>query len=528
MISIDFLYSILGTPIGYIMWVVYLLVNNFGWAMVIFAVIVKLAMFPLTLKQQKNMAKTQLFTPKMQELQKKYANNKEKYQEELAKLQKEGYNPMGGCGTMLLTFVLLFGVIDVVYKPMTHMEHLNWGDGNSNAIVTVVDRAKQADYALTILSNEEDLKVYLEYLKDSSSLTELSKESIEKLSEEAKATATERPKVKLDNETFNMAEAKKAITFTKADVMSKYGLNEEQWVKLTSITDAEATTLADRSSRLSDQARNELSLVRQQRFVSLRQELSALRVYTDHKEAFSDVPISTEVVEKLDNLSKNMIFLGMDLGQTPGFEFPLLIIPILSLVMSLAQTIITQIIQRKSNPELAKQQQGCANFAFYIMPLFSLYIAFQVPAGVGMYWALGYLVGIIQSLVVQKFWPIEKLKEEARIELAAKNKTVTATAVVTDVDESGNTVKIERKMSEMSAKEIKEYQRKKLEEARKADAEKYGDEFIPDLPPIEEDQDKSADEDTSEELEEAPDDKEQNAEKNQDANSDKKSGKNKK
>lgn len=71
MISIDFLYSILGTPIGYIMWVVYLLVNNFGWAMVIFAVIVKLAMFPLTLKQQKNMAKTQLFTPKMQELQKK-------------------------------------------------------------------------------------------------------------------------------------------------------------------------------------------------------------------------------------------------------------------------------------------------------------------------------------------------------------------------------------------------------------------------------------------------------------------------
>lgn len=151
MISIDFLYSILGTPIGYIMWVVYLLVNNFGWAMVIFAVIVKLAMFPLTLKQQKNMAKTQLFTPKMQELQKKYANNKEKYQEELAKLQKEGYNPMGGCGTMLLTFVLLFGVIDVVYKPMTHMEHLNWGDGNSNAIVTVVDRAKQADYALSLI-----------------------------------------------------------------------------------------------------------------------------------------------------------------------------------------------------------------------------------------------------------------------------------------------------------------------------------------------------------------------------------------
>lgn len=511
MISIDFLYSILGTPIGYIMWAVYLLVNNFGWAMVIFAVIVKLAMFPLTLKQQKNMAKSQLFTPRMQELQKKYANNKEKYQEELAKLQKEGYNPMGGCGTMLLTFVLLFGVIDVVYKPMTHMEHLNWGDGNSNAIVTVVDRAKQADYAMTILSNEEDLKVYLQFLENPSSLTVMTEDNIKNLSEEAKQTAVEQPKVKLDNETFNMTEAKKAITFTKEDVMKTYGLNEEQWVKLISITDSEATTLADRSSRLSDQARNELNLVRQQKFVSLRQELSALRVYTDHKEAFSDVAISKDVVTKLDNLSNNMQFMGMDLGMTPGFEFPLLIIPILSLVMSLAQTIITQIIQRKSNPEMAKQQQGCANFAFYIMPLFSLYIAFQVPAGVGMYWALGYLVGIIQSLVIQKFWPIEKLKEEARKELAAKNKTVAATAVVTDVDEAGNTVKIERKMSDMSAKEIKEYQRKKLEEARKADAEKYGDEFIPDLPPLEEDTDKKADEEASEET--AEDNSEQDSDK---------------
>ena len=194
--------------------------------------------------------------------------------------------------------------------------------------------------------------------------------------------------------------------------------------------------------------------------------------------------------------------MGMDLGMTPGFEFPLLIIPILSLIMSLAQTIITQIIQRKTNPEMVKQQ-GCANIMFYIMPLFSLYIAFQVPAGVGMYWALGYFIGVIQSLLMQKFWPMEKLKEEARLELEKKNVNITATAVVTDVDEEGNTVKVERKMSEMSAKEIKEYQRKKLEEARKADAEKYADENIPELPPLEEeDGDESASDEDSEEEEE--------------------------
>ncbi|MCM1298896.1 MAG: YidC/Oxa1 family membrane protein insertase [Firmicutes bacterium] len=493
MISIDFLYSVLGTPIGYIMWVCYLLVNNFGWAMVIFAVIVKLAMFPLTLKQQKNMAKSQLFTPKMQELQKKYANNKEKYQEELAKLQQEGYNPMGGCGTMLLTFVLLFGVIDVVYKPMTHMEHLNWGDGNGSAVSTVVDRAKQADYALTLLSSEGDLKVYLEYLDDTAAIKTLTQEDFDKLNDEAKETAVIRPKVEISDPDFNITEAKKAVVFTKEDVMNNYGLSEEQWDKLISLAsnDTAITALTDKSSRISDQVKNELNAIKNQKFVSLRQELAALRVYTDHKEAFSGIQLSQETLDKLENLSNNMQFMGMDLGMTPGFEFPLLLIPILSLIMSLAQTVITQIIQKKSNPEMAAQQQGCANVAFYIMPLFSLYIAFQVPAGVGMYWALGYLIGIIQTLIIQKFWPVEKLKEEARKELAAKNKTVTATAVVTDVDEEGNTVKVERKMSDMSAKEIKEYQRKKLEEARKADAEKYGDEFIPDLPPLEEDEEET-------------------------------------
>lgn len=479
------------------MWVCYLLVNNFGWAMVIFALIVKLAMFPLTLKQQKNMAKSQLFMPKVQELQKKYGNNKEKYQEEMAKLQKEGYNPMGGCGSMLLTFVLLFGVIDVVYKPMTHMEHLNWGEGNSSAVVTVVDRARQTDYALTLLSSEEDLKVYLDYLANPSALTEVSQESIDALSAEAQQTAAVQPKVKITDEKFNINEAKNAITFTKADVMKNYGLNEEQWAKITSLSGESIAVLTDKTSRLSDQVKSELNIIKNQEFVSLRQELSALRVYTDHKEAFTDLAVSKETLEKLDNLSGNMQFMGMDLGMTPGFTFPLLIIPILSLAASLAQTIITQIIQKKNNPEMAKQQ-GCANVMFYIMPLFSLYIAFQVPAGVGLYWALGYVIGIIQSLIIQKFWPTEKLKEAARIELAAKNKTVTATAVVTDVDDKGNTVKVERKMSEMSAKEIKEYQRKKLEEARKADAEKYGDEFIPDLPPLEEDEDKSEEEENSE------------------------------
>ena len=90
------------------MWACYALVQNFGWAIIIFTLIVKAAMFPLNLKQQKNMAISALFTPKVREIQTKYRNNQEKMQEELTKLQKEGYNPTGGCGTMLITFLILF------------------------------------------------------------------------------------------------------------------------------------------------------------------------------------------------------------------------------------------------------------------------------------------------------------------------------------------------------------------------------------------------------------------------------------
>lgn len=481
-------------PLGYIMWACYLLVNNFGWAIIIFTVLIKAAMFPLTLKQQKNMAKSQLFTPKVKEIQQKYRNNQEKLQEEMGKLQKEGYNPMGGCGTMLVTFLILFGVIDVVYKPMTHMEHLNWGD--STAVSTIVARAKQTDYALTLLANEDDLQIYLDYLSDPNTLTIRTQKDIDALTDEAKATADIQEQVVIPEEReFDINKAKAEIVYTKNDIMTKYGITEEQWNRLSSLTDETVATLADGKSRLSAQVKNSLNMAKNGSFVSLRQELAALRVYTDHKEAFADIAITQEAMDKLDNLSNNMQFAGLDLGATPGFELPLILIPILSLIMSLAQMIISQIIQKKTNPDMP-EQPGCAKFTLYVMPLFSLYIAFQVPAGVGFYWAMSYLFGILQSLVVYKFWPTEKLKEQARKELEKKNVNLTATATVVDIDEQGNEIKVSKKMTDMSAKEIKEYQRKKLEEARKADAEKYGDENIPELPPIDDDDDNDDDTDS--------------------------------
>lgn len=118
--------EIFGYPLGFIMWLCYLVVRNYAVALLLFTIITKLALFPLSLKQQKSMVKMKLFQPKVEELQKKYAKNKEKLNEETMKLyQEEGYNPMSGCLPSLIQFPLLFGIIDVVYRPLTHIAHIS-------------------------------------------------------------------------------------------------------------------------------------------------------------------------------------------------------------------------------------------------------------------------------------------------------------------------------------------------------------------------------------------------------------------
>lgn len=470
MITIDFLYSILGTPLGYIMWVCYLLVNNFGFAIIIFTLIVKAAMFPLNLKQQKNQAKAQLFAPRVKEIQTKYRNNQPKMQEEMAKLQKEGYNPMGGCGTMLLTMVLLFGVIDVVYKPMTHMEHLNWG--NDGAIDTVVNQAKKSEFIAIISSNPQDKQAVLEFFKDSATLTLINDDA---------ATADV-------NESNQIVIAENADDNKENDIVidtlkDEYTITDQDLKDFDKIVENIAV-IAGNTSKLSNEVKNALNTANGGYNSSLYRELRAIRVYQNHPDAFKNIGLSQEVLDKLDNLNNGMTFCGINLGLQPSFSWNiLLIIPILSFLMSIAQTILSQYVQKKSNPSMA-QVGGGMKILLYIMPLFSLYISFIVPAGVGFYWAVSYFFGIIQTLVTYKVWPPEKLQAEEAEKLKQKNINISATIVDVTTDEKGNEVKVVKKMTEMSQKEIREYQRKKIEDARRADAEKYGDEDIPELPPL--------------------------------------------
>ena len=94
------------STLGYIIcitfaWLVrlfYTLTGSFGMAIVLFTVVVKLVMLPFQVKSKKSMMRMNRMNGKIQEIQKKYANNQVKMQEEMQKLyQEEGVNPMSGC-----------------------------------------------------------------------------------------------------------------------------------------------------------------------------------------------------------------------------------------------------------------------------------------------------------------------------------------------------------------------------------------------------------------------------------------------
>jgi YidC/Oxa1 family membrane protein insertase len=72
---------ILGTPLGFVMWAISKVVNNYALALFIFTVLVNLCLLPLNIKQQKSTSKMTLLQPELKELQEKYKNDKEKYQQ---------------------------------------------------------------------------------------------------------------------------------------------------------------------------------------------------------------------------------------------------------------------------------------------------------------------------------------------------------------------------------------------------------------------------------------------------------------
>ena len=107
---------------GYILNFIYTVVKNYGLAIIIFSVLIKLAMLPLTIKQQKTMKKSMKIQEQTKEIQNKYKDNQEKMNQEIMELYKrENMSPFSGCLSAILQIVLLFAIFYLVRSPLTHM-----------------------------------------------------------------------------------------------------------------------------------------------------------------------------------------------------------------------------------------------------------------------------------------------------------------------------------------------------------------------------------------------------------------------
>ena len=119
--AMNFMYF-LAILIGPLVKILYGFIGNYAVTLVVATLLLKLLLFPLSIHQQKSSAKMAVFQPLMNEIQQKYKNDPQKQQEELMKLQQEhGFNPMGGCMPMLLTMLVLFGFLGVVYYPVHYI-----------------------------------------------------------------------------------------------------------------------------------------------------------------------------------------------------------------------------------------------------------------------------------------------------------------------------------------------------------------------------------------------------------------------
>ena len=112
-------------PFGYLLDWLYRFTGNYGMALILFALAVQLVLLPITAKSKKSTMKMSRLQPKIQEIQRKYPNDRQKQNEAMQQLQKEEGASMGcgGCLWSLIPLLILLPLYSVVRQPITYMLH---------------------------------------------------------------------------------------------------------------------------------------------------------------------------------------------------------------------------------------------------------------------------------------------------------------------------------------------------------------------------------------------------------------------
>jgi len=167
------LFGIINKPLGIILqYIAKLVGGSFAASVFIFTLIINLALIPLTVKSQKSSVQQLRIKPKLDDIKKRYADDKQRQSEEMQKLyQEEKVSMAGGCGPLLLRLVLMMSIYWLILSPLTYMTGIEQAKikNVSSAITTGMQKLEKKDEA-----KYKEYKEKLEWDEKSSRANELS------------------------------------------------------------------------------------------------------------------------------------------------------------------------------------------------------------------------------------------------------------------------------------------------------------------------------------------------------------------
>lgn len=338
-------------------------IANIALCIVIFTIVVKMLMLPLTIKQQKFSKVSAKMNPELQALQKKYAGINRSDQAAMMKMQQEqqaiyqkyGASPLGGCLPLLITLPIIFALYRVIYAIPAYVDDVN-------------DQYKSiANAIINEYGNEQDFnyKKALEEFCSANSIQIRIKES------------------KAENDTDRVI-----------DILSVF--NTYGWEKL-----SKGKQILDDDGKPDEKYKNWNAMVSTGKFSEIME--------SQH--------------ETIDQILKiNVLFGKFNILDNPVLKSITVLIPILAALLQFLQGHISMAVNKTDNKS-KKTDDPMGNSMKTmntIMPVMSGFICFMLPVGVGIYWIANSGVTIIQQLAINNH--LNKMDIDEIIEENAKKK----------------------------------------------------------------------------------------------------------
>lgn len=165
------MFSFIANIFGYLLeWLYNIVGENYGIALILFTILLRIILLPITIKQQQSMKKTANIQNKMQEIQFKYKNNPEIMNQEIMSLYKrENLSPFSGCISAILQIVIILSVFYLVSRPLTYMKKIdsNIIEGYKNEIIQ--EDGKISNYSeIEIIQKKseqnDDIKINMNFM----------------------------------------------------------------------------------------------------------------------------------------------------------------------------------------------------------------------------------------------------------------------------------------------------------------------------------------------------------------------------